>query len=189
MSNNKDLYKLIENLNLKIKKLDTQIKSKPISSLNNIQNNTIIKAYSISYPNNHDKNKKYIGLMFDENFDDFSTETNISSKNKSPFIKLKKGNNIINYSLCLDIDNFNSNQLNYICLGIKDKTSSKVRIIKGSKYIFNLNNKYQIINDKLIINNTIIYMSDNNEELCMITDLTSKSKINSSKSLIKILML
>jgi hypothetical protein len=186
---NKELYKLIENLNIKIKKLDNQIKNKSI--INKSTSNTILKAYSISYPKNHDNNKKYIGLLFNENFDDFSTDDNKSSNNKISFIKLLKGNNIINYSLCIDINEINLSQqiTNSIYLGIKDKISSKIRIIKGSKCNFDLNNKYLIINDKIIINNTIIYTSNDNDELCMIIDINSKYKINSSKSLIKILSL
>jgi hypothetical protein len=128
--------------------------------------------------------------MFDDNFNDFSSETNDKSKNKISFLKLRKANNIINYSLCIDVNELSSTQtVNSICLGIREKNSSKVRLIKGSKYIFDLTNKSIIFNDKIIINNTIIYMSEDAEELCMIADLNPKCKINSSKSLIKILSL
>lgn len=193
--NNKDLHKLIEGLNTKIKKLENQIKNNTIGIVNkNVTstspNQSQIKAYSISYPKNHDKNKKYIGLMFDDNFNDFSSESNDKSKNKVSFLKLRKGNNIINYSICIDISDIPSNQtINSVCLGIREKNSSKVRLIKGSKYIFDLANRYNIYNDKITINNTIIYMSEDLEELCMIADLNSKCKINQSKSLIKILSL
>lgn len=189
--NNKDLQKLIEGLNTKIKKLENQLKNQTIGIVNkNIPSTCLIKAYSISYPKNHDKNKKYIGLMFDDNFNDFSSESNDKSKNKVPFIKLRKSNCVINYSVCIDINDIPSSPtINSICLGIREKNSSKVRLIKGSKYVFDLSNKSIILNDKITINNTIIYMSEDFEELCMIADLNSKCKINASKSLIKIFSL
>ncbi len=193
--NNKDLHKLIDGLNTKIKKLENQIKNNTINIVNkntpvNSPSQSQIKAYSISYPKYHDKNKKYIGLIFDDNFNDFSSESNIGSKNKVSFLKLRKGNNIINYSICIDISDIPTNQtINSVCLGIREKNSSKVRLIKGSKYIFDLANKSNIYNDKITINNTIIYMSEDLEELCMIADLNSKCKINQSKSLFKIMSL
>ncbi len=262
---NKDLYRLIENLNVKINKLDNQLKHKSEENVglktqdvkqinqkqqinvkpsnikqsnlletkqnvkdlvktNQVKNNvlkpnvvkqvinqpinqtinkpnfisnlpsqllmTTIRAYSISYPKNQDQNKKYIGLMFDDNFNDFTTDSNDNSNTKISFINLNKGNNIINYSICIDVDESNLYQyVNSICLGIKEKSSSKVRIIKGSKYMFDTGNKNLITNGKIIINNTIIYMSEENEELCMIADLYPSCKINSSKSLIKLLLL
>ncbi len=190
---NKDLHKLIEGLNIKIKKLDSQVKSNIINIVNrNPISNTssVIKAYTISYPKNHDKNKKYIGLMFDDNFNDFSSDSNEKSKNKTSLIKMKRGNNIINYSVTIDLDEVsNISNTNSICLGIKEKNSSKVKIIKGSKYIFDISNKSTIIGNKIILNNTIIYMSQDGEELCMIADLNFKCKIIQSKSLIKILTL
>jgi hypothetical protein len=197
--NNKDLHKLIEGLNTKIKKLESQVKNNTINIVNkhtpNNQNYIVghpssIKAYSISYPKNHDKSKKYIGLMFDDNFNDFSTDSDPKSKNKISFIKMKKANNIINYSICVDIMEIPTNScVHSISLGIREKNSSKVRLIKGSKYSFDLSNKDNIFGDKLIINNTIIYMSEESEELCMIADLSPKCKINHSKSLIKIMSL
>ncbi len=190
---NKDLQKLIDGLNVKIKKLDNQIRTNTINIVNrNPVNNTssMIKAYTISYPKNHDKNKKYIGLMFDDNFNDFSSDSNEKSKNKTSFIKMKRGNNIINYSVTIDLEEVSGvSHTNSICLGIKEKNSSKVRIIKGSKYIFDLSNKSIIIGNKITLNNTIIYMSQDGEELCMIADLNSKCKVLQSKSLIKILTL
>ena len=189
--NNKDLHKLIEGLNTKIKKVENQVKNKTIEIVNkNIPKISLIKGYSISYPKNNDKNKKYIGLLFDDNFNDFSSESKDKSKSKLSFIKLKKSNCIINYSICVDVIEISSiPTLNSVCLGIREKNSSKVRLIKGSKCIFDLANKSIILNDKIIINNTIIYMSEDSEELCMIADLNCKCKINSSKSLIKIFSL
>jgi hypothetical protein len=195
---NRDLYKMIENLNYKIKKLDNQIKNKNFNIIpSNIKNSSqnisnTFKAYGILYPKTYDKNKRYIGLLFDENFNDFSSENNSNTTTKLPFIKLSSGSNIINYSLNIEIDN-NINQNNQthiysISLGIKEKSNSKVRIIKGSKVFFDLNNK-NIINNKITINNTILYSSQLGEELCMVVELGPKCKINSSKSLIKILTL
>jgi hypothetical protein len=190
-----DLYKMIEKLNHKIKKLDNQVKNKNwniIPETNKNFNNNIFRAYGIIYPKSYDKNKRYIGLLFDENFNDFTSENNEDIKNKLSFIKLSNGNNTINYSINIEIDD-NINQqigsigsIGSIALGIKEKSNSKVRIIKGSKILFELNNKNSI-NNKITINNTILYSSQPGEELCMIAELNSKSKIISSKSLIKIL--
>ncbi len=194
---NRDLYKMIENLNYKIKKLDTQVKNKnfnimPSNLKNSTQNITnIFKAYGILYPKTYDKNKRYVGLLFDENFNDFSSDNNSNTTSKLSFIKLSNGSNIINYSLNIDIDNniqSPNNPVYSISLGIKEKSNSKVRIIKGSKIFFESNNK-NIINNKITINNTILYSSQSGEELCMIVELGPKCKINSSKSLIKILTL
>ncbi len=194
---NRDLYKMIENLNYKIKKLDTQIKNKNFNIIpSNVKNSTqnitnIFKAYGILYPKTYDKNKRYVGLLFDENFNDFSSDNNSNTTSKLSFIKLSNGSNIINYSLNIDIDNniqTQNNPVYSISLGIKEKSNSKVRIIKGSKIFFESNNK-NIINNKITINNTILYSSQLGEELCMIVELGPKCKINSSKSLIKILTL
>ena len=185
MNNYQELYKLIENLKGRIKKLDCQ---------KNNKSNTIINSYRIFYPKNKDLNKdlnkKYIGLLFDSNFDDFNTESNNNPENLISFIKLKKGNIVINYSLYIDVINTVSKSI--ICslsLGIKDKVSSKIKIIKGSKYVFDLNNQSLIINNKIQFSNTILYMSNDNEELCMIAELNKKCVINYKKSLIKILYL
>ncbi len=212
---NRDLYKMIDNLNHKIKKLDYQIKNKNFTFLpsNNGNNNkqqiisnsiNNFKAYGINYPKTYDKNKKYIGLLFDENFNDFSSDNNNNSGEKLPFIKLSGGNNIINYSLAIEIDNSSiENYINHkkslnniitpenysVSLGIREKSNSKVRIIKGSKLLFDLTEKNPIIGDKITINNTILYLSKPGEELCMIVELGSKFKILPGKSLIKILTL
>lgn len=194
----RDLYKMIENLNHKIKKLDSQVKNKNFNLLPNpikSSNQTIFRAYGINYPKTYDKNKKYVGLLFDENFNDFTSENNDSSNSKIPFIKLSNGNNIINYSFIVDIEDnkltnqfaiqsIQSNLMSSISLGIREKSNSKVKIIKGSKITFDIKNQ---INNKIVINNTIIYNSNAGEELCMIAELNPKCKINSGKSLFKIL--
>ncbi len=204
MTSYQNLNKLIENLNSKIKKLDVDLKSKPTNIVqiqkqaknelqNNISNNLnlSIRAYGISHPKIIDNNKRYIGLMFDENFNDFTSE-NSGSGSKVSFIKLKPGNNIINYSVCIDLDEVNNIQNNTTCsisLGIKENSNSKVRFIKGSKIIFDPNNRIDSLgnNNKIIINNTIIYVSVGEEDLCMVGDFSPICKVNASKSLIKIL--
>lgn len=185
----RDLYKMIENLNHKIKKLDAQVKNKNFNLGSNSKTScsTYFRAYGIAYPKTFDKNKKYVGLLFDENFNDFTSENNLDSNSKLPFIKLSYGKNIINYSISVDIDDIQNNK-NNICslsLGIKEKSNSKVRIIKGSKLTWD--SKIQSQSNKVVINNTIIYSSQLGEELCMIVELNPKCKINSSKSLFKIL--
>jgi|LauGreDrversion4_2_1035121.scaffolds.fasta_scaffold305448_1 hypothetical protein len=203
MTSFQNVNKLIENLNSNIRKLDTDAKVRSnniiqIQKNNNISNSqSSIRAYGITHPKIIDKNKKYIGLMFDENFNDFTSENSSGSNSKLSFIKLKPGNNIINYSVCVDIDdntklNKNTSQQNSVCsisLGIKENSNSnsKVRFIKGSKIMFNPDSKYDGINNKVIINNTIIYISSGEEDLCMVGDFNTDCKVNSSKSLIKIL--
>lgn len=186
----KDLYKMIDNLNLKINKLDSMVKNKKFSlgtgSVSKISNPSLFRAYGINYPKIFDKNKKYIGLLFNENFNDFTSDNNLNSDSKLSFIKLSNGNNIINYSINVDIDESKFNNLNNICsvsLGIKEKFNSKVRIIKGSKISWDIKSN----SNKIVINNTIIYNSQLGEELCIIAELNPKCKINSSKSLFKIL--
>ena len=112
-----DLYKMIEKLNHKIKKLDNQVKNKNwniIPETNKNFNNNIFRAYGIIYPKSYDKNKRYIGLLFDENFNDFTSENNEDIKNKLSFIKLSKGNNTINYSINIEIEDNILNQQLYI---------------------------------------------------------------------------
>jgi len=177
VNKNTDLYKLIDNLKNKIKKLDSQ--------KNKISTN--ILAYRICYPNKLNNSKKYIGLSFNENFDDFESDIINNINSNIPFIKIKKSNCIINFSITFDIINISSDvTICSISLGIKDKKTSKIRIIKGSKICIDISNKSIIINNSLTINNTIIYMANDEDELCMIAELNNKIKINSKKSLIKI---
>ena len=181
MHNYKELYKLIENLKLKIKKLDNQ--------KNKLSKNSSINSYRIFSPKIKDNNKKYIGLLFDNNFDDFNTDSSNNLDNCISFIKLKKSNIIINYSLLIDINTMtNSSTICSISLGIKDKNNSKIKIIKGTKNIFDINNKSIIFSNKIQINNTILYDSNiDGEELCMVAELPNYCSINFKKSLLKIL--
>jgi hypothetical protein len=167
----KDIYKLIDNLKIRIKKLDTLRR-----------NSYFIKSYNISLPTHN--NKIFIGLLFDENFNDFCTNSE-NSNTKISFIKLK-GSTIINYSLLLLIDKIPEvHTICSICFGIKTD-QSKVRIIKGSKYIFDISNKNNLVNNQIIINNTIIYSANMHDELCMIAVLHDKCKIITKKSIIKV---
>ena len=184
MNNYKELYKLIDNLKIKIKKLDNN-KSKTESK---IESN--IESYRIFCPKGKDLNKKYVALKFDNNFNDFSSDDSPNTKNLLSFIKLKKNNIVINYALQIDVSNISKdNQVNIcsISLGIKSKSDSKIKIIKGSKFVFDLLNQANIIENKIQINNTILYIGNNGDELCMIGELTSNFVINYKKSLIKIL--
>ena len=173
---NLDLYNLINNLNTKIKKLD-------------IYRNKISKtlSFKIFYNNKlNNSNKKYIGLSFSENLEiDFDS---INSTNTILFIKLSKNNYLINYSIVFEITSLiNKETICSLALGIKDKKTSKIRIIKGSKIFFDINNKSIIINNSININNTIIYFCNTDEELCMIAEINDQIKICSKKSIIKIL--
>ena len=65
MNNYKDLYKLIDNLKVRIKKLDNQ----------KCKTNSLINSYRIFSPLTKNSCKKYIGLLFDDNFNDFNTDS------------------------------------------------------------------------------------------------------------------
>lgn len=180
MSNNnyKSLYKSIENLKTKIKKIEHLINS---------TSSNMLSIHKISYAKNQDSNKKYIALVFNINMD----SSDSSDSQAIHYIKLKKGNCIINYSLSFDVPvSKNDVKISSVALGIKDMCSSTVfKLIKGSKCIFDVGKKAYMSNGKYIINNTIIYTASNNEELCMIAELNTGTKIYSEKSLIKIIYL
>jgi len=201
-----DIYNLIDNLKSHIKKLDinkNHIKNNDHKDHEKTHKLNIMKTFRVCNPCNI-KNKKYIGLLFDNNFDQLKDDEDINIENCASFIKLKRSNNIINYSITFDIKEelpidttgtLLSNILkdettcNYcLTLGIKDKKSSKIRIIKGSKNIFNLSTVV-IVNNKFIVNSTILYSSNDDDELCLIAELDDKLTVNSKKSLIKILMI
>ena len=49
------------------------------------------------------------------------------------------------------------------------------------------NNKAMVINNSILVNNTIIFTSENDQELCLIAEIGPDVKIINKKSLIKIL--
>ena len=168
------LYKLVDNLKEKISKLDNKtnkiscIKKNNINCLNciNCKNyKNLFLTYKILYPlleNDCEKNKKFIGLIFNSNVDDTSSDCS----NETSFIKLKKSNCIINYSIQIDVVNYLTiGNTCSISAGIREKHSSKIRIIKGSKNIFDL------LNNKFTVNNTILYTAEDGDELCLIAVL------------------
>jgi hypothetical protein len=192
MNEYKNLYKLIDNLNLKIKNLESnKIKSSSKNLLNKKLNqnnlNTLIESYRIHHSKENQTEKKYVGLMFDNNFNNFDSEDNTGNKNLCSFIKLKKSNIIINYSIQLEL-NYTpiSSVICSLALGIRSKSDSKIKIIKGTKYQFDLTST-DVINNKITINNTILYCSASDEELCMIVDVGSNCFVNNKKSIIKLL--
>jgi len=202
MNNYNKLYNLIEKLKDKISKLDNKSHKNSknnylhknnmnnMNNMNNINNNkNIFLSYNISSPTTCNQNKKFIGLLFNSFVNDDSSncenncKNNCDSSDFSSFIKLKKGIYIINYSIYLDINNKTTDSCSF-SLGIKEKHNSKIRIIKGSKNIVVID----IVN-KFIVNTTILYSSQDDDELCLIAELNNKIKINSKKSIIKILMI
>ncbi len=189
MTEYKKLYNQIDKLNTKIKKLETTIHDKKISK-------STLLSYKINFPKESYSNKKYIGLKFDDNFNNYDSDTKSNNKNLISFIKLIKSNIIISYTLQLELDTMTINNVlsnNIFCsvaIGIKTHINSKIRIIKGSKYMFDLANSNQIDN-KINISNTLLYSAEDGEELCMIVDFDFASGINcfvnSKKSIIKVL--
>ena len=175
-SNNTQLTKLVDILKTKIKKLEQQ---------KSIKTEEMI-TYRIHQPitNNH---KKYVGLLFNNNYDLSSEITD--SVDSISFIKLKKKNNIINYSLTLKVDIDNKDIKDNICtlsLGIRDGTN-KIKIIKGSKVQIDI--KKDIVDNNIIINNTVLYEASDNQELCIIANLSKKIIVVNKKSIIKIINL
>ena len=163
-----NLHIQIENLKSKVNKITRKNKSKC---------NYSIKSYKISHPKYHDNTKQFVGLLFG---DDHKT---------TPFIKIGK-NNIITYYIVLSVDDIPTHST--ICslgFGIRDKSTSKIHIIKDSKTIFDISNKNIFINNQLFINNTILYASNNHEELFMFAILHDKAFINNKKSVVKLLIL
>ena len=180
MNKYKNLYKSINELNNKIKKLDN----------NKNFYKTFIESYKIYYPkDNHNVDKKYLALLFNSNNNNYESENSSSEKKLYPFIKLKKSNIIINYFIQIELNSTPlSSTICSLFFGIKNKSDSKVKVIKGTKYQFDLTT-IPIINNKITLSNTILYIAENNEELCIITNFSSFCEINNKKSIIKILYL
>lgn len=208
MGEYKKLYGQIDKLNNKIKKLEQSIsvkkrsilenyvpinKNLPNTNLPNQTYNSTLISYRIHFPKESYSNKKYIGLIFDDNPNEYDSDEKSTNVNLIPFIKLLKSNVIINYNIQLEL-NFNPLEsiLCTIAVGIKNPTmiDSKIKIIKGTKYIFDLAGP-NVIDGRLNITNNILYSAEEGDELCMIVDFdcgtNSNCVINSKKSIIKLL--
>ena len=207
MTEYKKLYNQIDKLNNKIKKLELIVGEKkqhiipysiPINTNKNISNTSsksTLLSYRIHFPSESYSNKKYIGLKFDDNQNEYEYDSDALSSNKNllSFIKLKKSNIIINYMIQLEL-NFTplDSIICSVAIGIRTSstTDSKIRIIKGTKYIFDLAGS-NAIDNKLNISNNVLYSAENEEELCMIVDFDfssgSNCVINSKKSIIKLM--
>lgn len=195
MSEYKKLYKQIVDLNNKIKKLENIVDNKHSryqinKNILNSSDSTLV-SYRVHFPLDVQSNKKYIGLKFNNNFNDFDSDEKSNNKNLMPFIKLIKSNIIINYTIQLELDYTPLNPIHCsVAIGIKTLSSTKIKIIKGSKYNFDLCGT-NTIDNKLDISNNILYSAENGEELCIIADFDFASgtncTINSKKSIIKIL--
>ena len=199
MSEYKKLYKQIGDLNNKIKKLENIVGNKKNSTQQinkNILNSSksTLLSYRIHFPSDIQSNKKYIGLKFNNNFNDFDSDEKSNSKNLISFIKLNKSNIIINYTIQLELE-LDYTPLNpiycSIAIGIKTLSDTKIKIIKGTKYNFDLVGT-NTIDNKLVISNNILYSAEDGEELCIIADFDFSSgtncTVNSKKSIVKILL-
>jgi len=200
-----NLYKLVDNLKTKLGKLEAFCKSNINQYKNQYSNNQKVASnlltFRISYPKISKNTKKFVGLLFDSNFidsndKDINDETNdkndSNDSNKLSFIKLDKSNNIINYSITLKVNNIpRESNLDTICtfsLGIRELNgNAKVKIIKGSQMQYDITKN--TIDGNLIINNTILFNSLDNQELCLITTLSKHCVLQDKKSIIKILSL
>lgn len=194
MNDYKNLFKQIEGLNVKINKLDSVINSSQHHTtkktpINIANHNSEIRSFRIHHPieSHNGISKKYVGLIFDSNLNNFDSDELTDEKTLSSFIKLTGSNIIINYFIQLDLNfTFLESTVCSIALGIKTKTDSKIKIIKGTKHQFDLSSS-NIINSKLTISNTILYSSEIDDDLCMITDLCTNCIVNNKKSIIKLL--
>lgn len=192
MNEYKKLYKQIKELNNKIKKIELSIENKPHKN-NNDNNNfkSLLQSYKIHFPKDSFSNKKYVGLKFDDNFNAFDSDEKSTNRALLSFIRLKKSNVIINYAIQLELNHTPITSIPCsIAIGIKTQFDSKIRIIKGTKYFFDLMG-YSIIDNKLTITNNILYSAEDGEELCIVVDFNfssgSNCTINSKKSIIKLL--
>jgi len=198
------LYNQIDKLNNKIKKLELTVDEKkskfttysiPKNITNNLSSKSTLLSFRIHFPSESFSNKKYIGLKFDDNHNEYDSDLLSSNKNLLSFIKLTKSNIIINYTIQLEL-NFTplDSIICSISIGIRtcSNINSKIRIIKGTKSIFDLASQ-NVIDNKLNISNNILYSAENEEELCMIVDFDfssgSNCVINSKKSIIKLLFI
>lgn len=194
MSEYKKLYKQITDLNNKIKKLENVVGNKKQSqNYKNIYNSykSTLLSYRVHFPKETYSNKKYIGLKFNDNFNEFDSDEKSNSKNLLSFIKLIKSNVIINYTIQLELNYTPLNSIPCsIAIGVKTITDSKIKIIKGTKYNFDLSNPNTIEN-KLVISNNVLYSAEDNEELCIIADFDfasgSNCVVDNKKSIIKLL--
>lgn len=201
MTEYKKLYNQIDKLNNKIKKLELSVEEKKKQNIktngsnfnknnSNISKSTLV-SYRIHFPKESYSTKKYIGLKFDDNPNEYDSDTKSGNQNLLSFIKLIKSNVIINYTLQLELDCTPIDSI--ICsiaIGIRTHTDSKIRIIKGTKNLFDLATINKIDN-RIIISNTLLYSAEDGEELCMIVDFDFVSGtncvVNSKKSIIKLL--
>lgn len=184
-----DINKLLEKLQLEIKKLDLSYKRKCLSE---------IKTFRISSPqtNSKNSNKKFVGLLFDTEFnqlinsEDTGNNNFNNSNNKKSFLKLKKSNYIINYCITIKVDEQELNNFCFLSLGIRDENSNdftsgnKIHMIKGSKQKFNI--KQYLVDGMITIKDTIIYQAEENQQLCFIANFGKKNKLLENKSILKI---
>jgi hypothetical protein len=201
LNSDSNLYKLVDNLKNKLAKLEAFCKTNIHKNISHIprfnSNATILYSYRIFYPKITKNTKKFVGLLFDSNFADISGTNDIDivddkDINKLSFIKLNKSNNIINYSITLKVNSFikesNSDTICTFSLGIRELNgNAKVKIIKGSQMQYCITKN--TIDGNIIINNTILFNSVDNQELCLITTLSKYCVLQDKKSIIKILSL
>ena len=196
MSEYKKLYNQIDKLNNKIRRLECIIgEKKPIKNTFESNSKSTLVSYGIYFPKESYSNKKYIGLKFDDNPNNWDCDWDEKLKNKdlTSFIKLIKSNVVINYNIQLDLNYTPIDSIMCsLAVGIRKASDSKIRIIKGTKFFFDIAN-YAKIDNKINITNTILYSAEDGEELCMIVDFDfisgTNCVINSKKSIIKLLFI
>ena len=177
IQNDNDIYKLLESNNEKIKILE-----------NYNQKNLKIRIFNIYSPTSEDNSKKFLGLLFNENNNlkkNFNNNETDIIKNKS-FIKLNKNINLINYSISFKNNDKDNNSTCNIYIGIKDKKTNKINLLKGGRSTYN---NRLIVDDNIIINYTTLYVSEINDELCILINLNTKFKIINDKSILRIINL
>ena len=170
---------LINNITKQINKIESITLNKSSSLLLKKGNKKEgISTYKICIPqlDNLKINKKYIGLIFDNN------------EKKSSFITLSKNVYIINYYITIIVNDIHEKNSTHFCsLGIKNSNVNKISIIKGSKNFINVKNNLH--SELIIIKDTIIYEAPTTQEICLITDFNKKCNIIEDKSIIKIVAL
>jgi hypothetical protein len=159
-----------------INKLKTKIKKIELLKKNDVP---IFITNKIILHKEFDDKKKFIALQFGDEFD--------KNDNNTSFIKLQKKYQIINYFITIKIEDYDKNNKEYCSFTLGIRENNKIKTIKSSKtYCLST----AVIDKHITISNTIIYLSSENQELCLIAQLPLNCRnIIADKSILQILSL
>lgn len=184
-SNSSDTIKELES---NIGKLQNIIEKKSSTQLNKKFFEYEIGFSNINKRREKNEQKKYVGLSFfemNDYYDNSDDEDNIDLLEEKQKINLEKDKvYIINYSITISIKNISSQSKYAVFLGIKNKKSDKVNIIKGSKSFFEISDED---NGKIIISNTTMHNNKHESELYVMCQLDDSCTLINKKCYLKLL--